>query len=87
MHKVDRREAIQQLQSAWRHEAHGEPNRAVEHIREALDILEESLEHFPAATVRNVRRYIQDGRLADLKADRLGMLLATLAALQELQGK
>lgn len=86
MHKVDGREAVQQLQYAWRNAALGKSKLAKEHIHEALDSLDEliALRRWPAARLRVVRSYLEDARSAALRSDELGMILATLAALEEL---
>jgi hypothetical protein len=86
MHKVDGREAVQQLQDAWRDAALGKSTLAKEHIHEALDSLDEliALRRWPAARLRAVRGYMEEARAAVLRSDELGMILATVAALQEL---
>ncbi len=86
MHKVDGHEAVHQLQYAWRNAALGKAKLAKEHIQEALDSLEEliALRCWPAPRLQVVRSYMEDARSAALRSDELGMILATLAALEEL---
>lgn len=87
MHDVDRCEAVQHLHDAWRHAALGHSNLAKEQIHEALDVLDELIAQRPRSVMRSVRGYIEDARTAITRSDSLGMILATIAALQELEDR
>ena len=85
MKNLEKSEAVQQLHCAWRHAALGHSSSAEEHVREALDALDEMIAQRPQSMARAVRGYIQDAREAIKQSDSLGMILATVAALQELE--
>lgn len=87
MNDVERYEAVQQLHCAWRDAALGNPNSAEEHIREALDALEQVVAQRPRSKAGALRGYIEDARAAVMRSDSLGMILATVAALQELESE
>jgi hypothetical protein len=88
MHDIDRREAVQQLQDAWRYAAGGNSALATRHIHEALEVLDEVAAHrnWPVARIQTVHNYVEEGRAAMTDSNLLGMVLATLAALEELEG-
>lgn len=85
MKNLEKSEAVQQLHCAWRHAALGHSSSAEEHISEALDALDEMVAQRPRSIADTVRGYIEDARAAVRHSDSLGMILATVAALQELE--
>lgn len=84
-----RGEALEQLHHAWRDAALGAPDQAQRHICEVLDLLDYSVaQHFESSvSVQAARGYIEDARDAVAQSDSLGVILALVAAMKELEPK
>ncbi len=82
-----RGEVLEQLHYAWRDAALGAPNEAQRHISEVLDLLDYTITQHsePAVAVEKARGYLEDAREAVAQSDALGVILALVAALQELE--
>ena len=87
MHTDERREALQQLDHAWKHAAVGATEQAEQYVCRALELLDHAVaqRHEPKILVRMVHRHIEEGRAAIAQCDLLGAMLALLAALMVLQ--
>ena len=86
MYINDRSEATGHLDEAWRRAAVNDMDRAEQHIRRALELVNDSVgqRRQPAIVERLVRRHVEEGRAAIAHADVLGAMLATVAALDVL---
>ena len=80
-------DAVEQLHHAWRQVALGVSGQVNGHIRETLDLLDHAVEQRSAstATLTTVRSYLESARCAIKHSDSLGVVLALVAALQELE--
>ena len=80
-------DAAEQLQHAWRNAALGAPNQAKRHIGEVLELLHDAVQQRSESTasVQAVRDYMESARAAAKQSDSLGVVLALVAALQELE--
>jgi hypothetical protein len=80
-------DAVEQLHHAWREAAFGAPDHAKRHMGEVLDLLDYAVQQRSdsAASVQKVRDYIESARAAVKRSDSLGVVLALVAALQELE--
>lgn len=80
-------DAVEQLHNAWREAALGAPDHAKRHIGEVLELLDYAVEQRSESTgsLQAVRGYIESARAAAKQADSLGVVLALVAALQELE--
>ena len=87
MHIDMRREALQQLDHAWKHAALGSTEQAEQYVCRALELVDRALAQFLERNifVRIVHRHIEEGRAAIAQSDLLGAMLALLAALMVLQ--
>ena len=87
MHTDERREALQQLDHAWKHAGVGATEQAEQYVCRALELLDHAVaqRHEPKILVRMVHRHIEEGRAAIAQCDLLGAMLALLAALMVLQ--
>ena len=79
--------AVEQLHNAWREAALGAPDHAKRHIGEVLELLDYVVQQRSESTasVETVRGYIESARAAAKQSDSLGVVLALIAALQELE--
>jgi len=82
-------DAVEQLHNAWREAALGAPDHAKRHIGEVLELLDCAVQQRSesAASIQTVRGYIESARAAVKQSDSLGIVLALVAALQELEHK
>jgi hypothetical protein len=80
-------DAVEQLQLAWREAALGASDHAKRHIGEVLELLDCVVQQRSqsAVSVETVRDYIESARAAVQRSDLLGIVLALIAALQELE--
>jgi hypothetical protein len=80
-------DAVEQLQNAWREAALGAPAQEKRHIGEVLDLLDCAIERRSESTasIQTVRGHIESARAAAKQSDSLGVVLALIAALQELE--
>jgi outer membrane PBP1 activator LpoA protein len=80
-------DAVEQLHNAWREAALGAPDHAKRHIGEALELLDHAVQQGSESTAssQKVRDYIESARAAVGRADTLGVVLALVAAQQELE--
>jgi hypothetical protein len=80
-------DAVEQLHNAWREAALGAPDHARRHIGEALDLLDYAVQQRAESmgSLEAVRGYIESARAAAKQSDSLGVVLALIAALQELE--
>jgi len=82
-----RGEVLEQLQHAWRDAALGAPDQAQHDIREVLDLLDSAIAQHSrsAAIAQTARGYIEDARESAAQSDALGVIVALVAALKELE--
>lgn len=81
-----RGDALEQLQHAWRDAALGASEQAQRHICEVLDLLDRTIaQHSESSSVERARVFIEDARNAAVQSDPLGVILALVAAMQELE--
>ena len=81
-------DAVEQLHQAWREAALGDPDHAKRHIGEALELLDHAVQQrseSTASSVQALRGYIESARAAVGRSDSLGVVLALVAAQQELE--
>jgi len=82
-----RDEVLEQLQHAWRDAALGAADQAQHDIREVLDLLDSAIaQHSKSAAIaQTAHGYIEDARESVGQSDALGVILALVAALKELE--
>ena len=82
-----RGEVLEQLHHAWRDAALGASEQGKRDIREVLDLLDSAVaQHSSSAAIaQTARGYITDARELAAQSDALGVILALVAALQELE--
>ncbi len=87
MNMDDRREALRNLDEAWRRAAAGEMKPAERNVCTALDLLEGAMARGGELEIiaTMVHRHVQEGRAAIAASDLLGAMLAAIAALDVLQ--
>jgi hypothetical protein len=87
MHTDERREALQQLDHAWKYAAVGATEQAEQYVCRALGLLDHAVaqRHGPRIFVQMVQRHIEEGRAAITQSDLLGAMLAFIVALNVLQ--
>ena len=79
-------DAVEQLRHAWREAAFGAPDHAKRHIEEILQLLNSVMQQRSESTasVQRLGDYIESARAAAKHSDMLGVVLALIAAEQEL---